>query len=166
MEFELKPLLVEAVPEALKKAERYRLLSEPDEADSICRDILRVDPDNQQALIMLTLALTDSFDRRARPREAWDLVRRFKDEYNRAYYMGIIHERLARAEVRQGAPGSGENAYEDFRRAMEYYERAESLRPPGNDDTILRWNSCARTLMKDHSLRPRQEEAIEPILNE
>src|SRR5205809_2184265 len=35
------------------KAERYRLLNEPGEAESICLDILVVDPENQHAIIML-----------------------------------------------------------------------------------------------------------------
>ena len=62
MTFELKTLSPEAVPAALEKAERYRLLNEPGEAESICRDALEVDPDNQEALVTLLLALTDQFD--------------------------------------------------------------------------------------------------------
>ena len=53
--FELKPLTADAIPRSLEKAERYRLLNEPGEAESICEDILRLDPDNQQALIALLL---------------------------------------------------------------------------------------------------------------
>ena len=166
MEFELKPLLKEAVPEALKKAERYRLLNEPSQAESICLDILLVEPENQEALVMLILALTDQLERRAHPGEARRLIGRLSDEYDRAYYTGIVHERLARAQLRNGAPGSVANAYEDFREAMEYYQQAEALRPPGNDDAILRWNTCARTLMKDRNIRPRAEQEIEPILHE
>jgi len=48
---ELKRLHKDAIPAALEKAERYRLLNEPGEAESICLDILAVDPDNQRALI-------------------------------------------------------------------------------------------------------------------
>jgi hypothetical protein len=29
---------------------------------------------------------------------------------------------------------------------MESFEQAERLRAPGNDDAILRWNTCQRTL--------------------
>ena len=29
---------------------------------------------------------------------------------------------------------------------MELFEQAEALRPPGNDDALLRWNACARML--------------------
>jgi hypothetical protein len=57
--FELKRLSDEAIPAALEKALRYRLLNEPAEAESICHDVLRIDPENQQALVVLLLALTD-----------------------------------------------------------------------------------------------------------
>ena len=57
--FALKPISRDSVAGALAKAERYRLLNEPNEAESICRDILQVDPANQEALISLILALTD-----------------------------------------------------------------------------------------------------------
>ena len=59
--FDLKPLNPDAIPKALQKAERYRLLNEPEEAESICLDILAIEPDNQQALVMLLLAQTDQF---------------------------------------------------------------------------------------------------------
>ncbi len=166
MEFKLKPLLKEAVPEALKKAERYRLLNEPSQAESICLDILGVEPVNQQALVMLILALTDQFGVGVNPAEALKLIPRLQGEYEQAYYTGIIHERFGKAWFRKGAPGSVFHAYEEFREAMSCYERAEALRPPGNDDAILRWNTCARVLMKDSNLRPRPEETVEPIMNE
>ena len=59
--FQLKPLHKDAIPAALAKAERYRLLNEPGEAESICLDVLQVDPGSQDALVMLILALTDQF---------------------------------------------------------------------------------------------------------
>ena len=58
---ELKPLSRDAVDAALSKAERYRLLNEPHEAESICLDVLEIDPDNQPAHITLLLSLTDQF---------------------------------------------------------------------------------------------------------
>ena len=60
---ELKQLHKDAIPAALEKAERYRLLNEPGEAESICLDILAVDPDNQRAIITLLLAFTDRFEK-------------------------------------------------------------------------------------------------------
>jgi len=41
--FDLKPLSKNAIPAALAKAERYRLLNEPMQAASICEDVLRVE---------------------------------------------------------------------------------------------------------------------------
>ena len=56
--FELKPIHQDAIPQALEKAHFYRLLNEPGAAESICLDILEIDPDNQQALVTLLVALT------------------------------------------------------------------------------------------------------------
>ena len=55
--YELKPLSREAIPAALEKAHRYRLLNEALEAESICRDILAADPVNQEATVTLLLAI-------------------------------------------------------------------------------------------------------------
>jgi hypothetical protein len=49
---------------------------------------------------------------------------------------------------------------------MTWYERAEAMRPPGNDDAILRWNACARLIMRDQHLVPAVEERSEPLLLE
>jgi hypothetical protein len=141
----------------LEKAERYRLLNEPEQAESICRDILRIDPENQQALITLLLALTDQFDKGLPVNRAREFLSRLHGEYERAYYAGIICERKARSHLHQGLPGAGFAAYDWLREAMSWYEKAEAIRPPGNDDATLRWNACARTI-RDRSLVPRSEE--------
>jgi hypothetical protein len=165
--FELKTLSPEAVPRALAKAERYRLLNEPGEAVSICLDALEVDPGNQEAIAMLLLAITEQFDADAsRVNEAWNTVARLTDEYERIYYTGIIHERRAKAFLRHGVPRGGPRAYEWLREAMNCYEKAEGLRPPNNDDALLRWNACARLIMSDHHLVPMSEEPHEPLLLE
>jgi hypothetical protein len=167
MSFELKTLSPEAVPSALAKAERYRLLNEPGEAGSICLDVLRIDPDNQEALATLLLALTDQFDDDASSvGEAWETVGRLRDEYERAYYSGIVFERRAKAQLRHGAPGCGPRAYEWLREAMGHYERAEAIRPPINDDALLRWNACARLIMSDPHVVPMTEERGEPLMLE
>ena len=91
--FELKPLSPEAVEGSLAKAERYRLLNEPEEAESICLDILAVAPDNTEALVMLILALTDQFhtDHDAQSfARAKEVLPRLPEEYDRLYYAGII----------------------------------------------------------------------------
>src|SRR4030088_14077 len=106
MEFELKAVSPEAGPRALAKAERYRLLNEPGEAESICRDVLQVEPDNQEALTTLLLALTEQFDVDASTVvEACATVGRLRDEYERAYYTGIVAERRAKARLRHGTLG-------------------------------------------------------------
>jgi hypothetical protein len=166
MQFDLKPISKDAIPEALEKVERYRLLNEPALAESICHDILRLDPDHQQALIMLLLSLTDQFGHGVTPAKAREILLRMGGQYEQAYYSGIVWERLAHSQLRQGSPNSAFSAHDSFRRAMECYEKAESLRPAGNDDAILRWNTCARILMNNRNLRPRPDESFEPVVSE
>ena len=166
--FPLKRISPSGVPAALQKAERYRLLNDSSAAESICRDIVEIEPDNQQALVVLLLAITDQFgdDLGDSVRRAREVLPRLKDEYKRAYYAGIISERRAKAQRRQSIPGSGSMAYESFRDAMEWYEKAEAMRPAGNDEAILRWNTCVRVLAADDHLRPRPAEQYEPVLED
>jgi hypothetical protein len=142
--FELKPLSREAVPSALEKAKHYRLLNEPAAAESICLDVLAVDPENQEAIISIVLAMGDRFgkDYAVGDTHVYDFLRRINDEYARAYYTGIIYERRAKAVLAK----DGLNAFELFRQAMDHFEKAEAIRPEGNDDAILRWNGCARII--------------------
>lgn len=163
--FELKPLSREAIPRALEKAERYRLLNEPWQAESICLDILRIDPENQEALVMLLLALTDEFDKRLTEcaGQARDVLPRLHSEYDQVYYAGIICERQARAQLNQSMAGSGVIAYHWLREAMRLYEKAEAIRPPGNDDALLRWNTCARLIMRNRLLVPT-EDRVEALM--
>jgi hypothetical protein len=163
--FELKPLTREALPRAIEKAERYRLLNEPGEAESICLDVLQLEPDDQRALVMLLLVLTDQFDDYgADPRRALELLPRLAGEYERAYYAGIVAERRGKAHFKRGGPGAGFAAYEGLREAMDWYEKAEHVRPAGNDDAILRWNACARLLMSQPSIQPLPRETAEAPL--
>ena len=163
--FELKPLSKEAIPRALERAERYRLLNEPRVAESICRDILRTQPENQQALITLILAVTDQFARgpSSFAKVALDLIPQLKQEYDRGYYTGIIYERQGKAKLNQGGPGSGFEAYDLLRTAMDWFEKAEAMHSAGNEDAILRWNTCARIIMNNR-LTARGEEGFEPAL--
>jgi hypothetical protein len=160
--FDLKPLSKEGIPAALEKAMRYRLLNEPGEAESICHDVLRIEPDNQQALATLLLALTDRFGKGyiVGMTQIQDVLRRLDNAYERAYYAGIICERRAKALLHQGSPGAGFEAYGYLREAMTCYEKAEAIRPVGNDDALLRWNACARIIMAN-KLAPRPEEKVE-----
>ena len=161
---QLKPITLAGVPAALQKANRYRLLNDSVAAVSICQDILAVDPNNTEAIVTHVLAISDQFaesmgDTLARAREA---VAHIADPYRNAYYNGIICERWARAILRSGALRGGEAAHDWLTRAMEWYERAEKLRTPGNDEAILRWNTCVRLLERRSDVRPRESEAYEP----
>jgi len=150
--FELKQLSHDAVPAALEKANRYRLLNEPGAAESIYLDILTVEPDNQVALKNIVLAMSDRFgkDYAVGDTHINDYLAKIVDEYEKTYYTGIVYERRAKAVLEKG----GVNAYELFMRAMELFEKAEAIRPPGNDDAILRWNGCAR-IITQNKLEPR-----------
>lgn len=164
--FKLKAISAEAIPVALAKAERYRLLNEPAQAESICQDILAIDPNNQQALVTVVLSLTDQMESNATAQQAQKWLSRLDGEYERNYYAGIIAERLGRAYMRHQVHSFGFEAYECFQEAMLHFAEAESLHPSGNDDAILRWNACVRTLNSHPELRPRPEESYEPIIGE
>src|SRR5262245_58788022 len=126
--FNLKPLSKDAIPAAIEKAMRYRLLNEPAEAESICLDVLRTQPENQQALVILVLALTDRFGKgyTVGDSRAQEIAARLRDEYERAYYSGIICERQAKAYLNQNSGGSSFNAHAKLTEAMQWYEKAET----------------------------------------
>ncbi len=159
----VKAITKEGIQRALEKVERYRLLNEPAEAESICRDILSIDPNHQKALCMFVLALTDQFTTGMAPKEARESIAKITDDYKRTYYTGILHERLAKAAINRGGYGSNFDAYEWLHEAMEAFEKAATLRPEGNDDAILRYNACVRTIQRHH-LSPRAKENREPLL--
>ena len=148
MTFVPKMISREGVPAALEKAQRYRLLNEPEAAESICIDILAVDPGNQAARILQLLAVSDQLREELSGglRRARELLAGIEDEYRRRYYEGIVCERFAMAKLHHGTPGAEESAYEWLRKAMDAFEQAEAMRPAGNDEAILRWNTCARIL--------------------
>jgi hypothetical protein len=158
---DLKRISLASVPRALELGERYRLLNEPAQAESICRDILWVDPDNQDAWRMLMLSLTDQFDmkRGTSLQEAQEALKHLTSPYERAYYGGVLYERWGRAKMQQRMPDH--TVREWLENAMECFEEAESVRPQGNDDAILRWNTCARLAEKLPERRSR--EAAEPV---
>ena len=147
--FELKKLGADSVPAAIRRAEHYRLLNDPTQAESICLDVLQADPDNEQALITLILAITDQFSTggSATVARARGYVHKLSREYDRAYYQGIVAEREGRAFLGRGAARS--EAYTSFVEAMDWYEKASELQQTGGHDPVLRWNSCARTLMHE-----------------
>ena len=143
--YELKFISTEAIPGALDKAERYRLLNEPREAESICRDILQVEPDHQQGLVLLLLSLTDQFGRGGVPlKGVQDLLAQLHGQYERHYYAGVILERWGKAQLQSGIPSH--TAHDWLREAMLCYDTADAIRPPDNAEAILRWNTCARII--------------------
>ena len=146
MEYTLKRISTAGIPEAIAKAGLYRSLNEPEEAESICRDILAADPDNQTALRLLGLSITDQFKGGPGDRytEAEGIFKSLHDQYENFYYAGILHEREAKAQLEAGR--SPHTVTPLFEAALSYFEKAEAIRPHGNDDAILRWNRCVRIL--------------------
>ncbi len=146
MELKLKPISKAGITEAISKAEVYRYLNEPGEAESICRDILAIESDNQPALRLLGLAITDQFTGEMSDRysEAERVFRGLTSEYERVYHLGILQERKGKAQLRAGRPPH--TVLPIFEEAMELFEKAEKIRPAENDDALLRWNRCVRLL--------------------
>ena len=162
-EMRLKSISHEAIPEALAKARQYRHLNEPVEAESICMDILAIEPNNQEAILLLLLAGTDQFATEGA--EAFDRARKaltlVEGEYERAYYAGIICERQAKAALRRRGRRAGAVAYEWFQRAMGHYEQALDRHPPGDEDATLRWNTCVRLIERNRHCAPDPNEHFE-----
>lgn len=153
---ELKTITHEGVPSALLKAQRYRLLGEPDEAESICMDILAVAPDRQEALVTLILSLTDKFaSGELQPSfdQAMDFADRLAVDEVKTYYQGIIYERRAKYHYRQGGAEADATAYSWFAKAMNAYGQAMSCCDPDNQDSVLRWNSCVRFINNHPELK-------------
>ena len=153
---DLKRISSDGVGVALDKANHYRLLNEPQLAESICLDVLDVEPGNQRALITLLLSLTDQFPTRHHTahQRAESILPQLNREYDRLYYEGIIHERWGSTLIDQGvAPG---HAPEWLSKAMRCFEQAEKLSEGKNPDPILRWNTCARLIDSVH------QDEIEP----
>ena len=142
----LKSISKAGIPEAIAKAELYRNLNEPEETESICRDILAVDPGHQLARRLLGLAMTDQFigatsDRYA---EVLSIFQGLLDPYEQFYYTGILHERRAKTQLVVGY--AAHTLRPLVEEAMRCFAEAEKIRPEGNDDSILRWNRCVRLL--------------------
>jgi len=146
VEFQLKAISLEGVDEALSKVELYRFLNQPEEAESICHDVLAIAPGHQLALRLLGLAITDQFTGGPSDRygDAENAFQQLSDRYERLYYMGLMHERRAKAQLQARRPPH--TLLVLLEEAMRCYEAAEKIRPTGNDDAILRWNRCVRVV--------------------
>ena len=146
MEFQLKAISLEGVDEALSKVETYRFLNQPEEAESICQDVLAIAPGHQLALRLLGLAITDQFTGGASDHysDAESTFQQLNDHYERLYYLGLLHERRAKAQLQAHRPPH--TVLVLLEEAMRCYAEAEKIRPVGNDDAILRWNRCVRLI--------------------
>jgi tetratricopeptide (TPR) repeat protein len=146
MDLKLKTISKSGIAEAIAKAELYRYLNEPEEAESICRDILAADPKHMLGLRTLGLAITDQFTGGPQDRygEVEEIFEKLADPYERLYYAGLLCERRVKAQLRAGrAPHTLLPLLE---KALQCFGEAEKIHPPGNDDAILRWNRCVRLL--------------------
>jgi len=161
MAFELKRLPRASLDAAIAKAAHYRDLNQPEEAESICRDVLDVDGDHQAAWRLLGLALTDRLvsGQVGLVEEAIEAFERLSDGYERIYHRGVAWERAAKAHLERGEAHSAVTAFEH---ALGLFEAAEAMRPD-LPDPVLRWNRCVRLLKTHPSLRaalsaPREDE--------
>jgi hypothetical protein len=146
MDLKLKTNSRSGIAEAIAKAELYRYLNEPEEAESICRDVLAADAQHMLGLRTLGLAITDQFAGGPADRygEVEAIFQSLADPYERLYYSGLLYERRVKAQLRGGrAPHTLLPLLE---KALQCFADAEKIRPPGNDDAILRWNRCVRLL--------------------
>ena len=159
----LKPLSKDSIPKAIVRAKHYRLLNEPWQAASICKDILSVDPNHQKAILYLILAITDQFgqQKNASEYEAVDLCDRLESPYEQLYYKGIIAERMGKVALKRNSPRAKYMAHNYYERAMELFEDAQQKSPEGNDDAVLRWNACARA-MSEFKIVPAPKEERSP----
>ncbi|MEX0641885.1 MAG: hypothetical protein WD468_04250, partial [Pirellulales bacterium] len=145
---DLKQISKRSIPTALEKALRYRLLNEPVEAESICRDVLAVDPGNLEALRTLLLAITDQFATEFHTALAGtqEVLKQFTGQYEREYYGGIVYERWGKAQCAARMPNHVVAGW--IRQAMRCYEQAEAVSTSDDPDPMLRWNACVRFLQR------------------
>ncbi len=166
--FELKPISLASIPKALIRAKHYRLLNEPWQAESICRDILKIQANHQQAILYLILAITDQFNSEKKSSyatEAKEFCTQLTSEYEQNYYRGIIEERLGKIHLTRNTPRANYIAYENYRNAMEFFQDAEAVHPEGNQDAILRWNACVRRIKEFNLTSAPDDRHVQPFLD-
>jgi tetratricopeptide (TPR) repeat protein len=147
----LKRLGARDLEAAVDKAEQYRALNEPEEAESICRDVLAESPSHPRALRTLGLALTDRFAEEWAGvlDEAVAVFERLESPYERVYYAGVAWERCAKAQIKRA---HWRQAAHSIAHAMDLFAEAERVGPPNTPDPILRWNRCVRAIEKHPEL--------------
>jgi hypothetical protein len=130
MELNLHDIHNDSIELALDKARQYRSLLEPEIAESICLDILHIDPENQQALVVYILALSDQLHHAGKKTQVQaieEAVQKLQSRYQQHYYTGLLHERRARFMLTQSM--ARVFAYDYFIEALQFYEKAEKIRP-------------------------------------
>jgi hypothetical protein len=158
---QLKILHATAVEAALERARHYRLLNDPENAESICLDILQAEPGHQKALVQLILSLTDQFDGgTGLIDQARQYLALLGSEYERVYYGGLVCERAARSFLKKGSRDSGSSAWQWLQEAMKLYEQAEELSSRDCEDAMLRWNACVRTIEKRKLKAPDKDNFV------
>jgi hypothetical protein len=165
MSFAPKPIRPEAIARSLAKADRYRLLNEPFSAESICLDVLAVDPANRDARLALILSLSDQFfhGREGIEARARAEIAQLPSEYDRCYYTGILLERRGYSMLQRGGHGVESVAYRCITEAMSCFEKAAGLVGVDNADATLRWNSCARLIERYRLSGPADEPGDYPL---
>jgi tetratricopeptide (TPR) repeat protein len=161
MPYQLKPLFARNLDAAVALAKHYRDLNQPEEAESICRDVIAVAPDNAAAWRTLGLALTDRFPTSwmALFDEACAAFAKLPGDYERVYYAGIAWERYAKAQVEAGR---AHNAIHAFEEAIRRFEEAEKLGAEDEPGAILHYNRCVRALTENEVLVRASMAPIEP----
>jgi tetratricopeptide (TPR) repeat protein len=161
MSHELKRLADKNLSTAIALAKHYRDLNQPDEAESICRDVLEVAPDNVDALRTLGLALTDRFSSQWMSlfEEACTAFKKLPTDYERSYYVGIAWERYAKAQLEAGR---AHNAIHAFEEAIERFEEASRYAAKDDPAPILHYNRCVRALTTNPELTRASLVAHEP----
>ncbi|MED5510694.1 MAG: hypothetical protein VX841_10400 [Pseudomonadota bacterium] len=157
MELDLHDIHPDSIELALDKARQYRSLHEPEIAESICLDILHIESENQKALVLYILALSDQLHHAGKKTQVQAIeqaIQKLQSRYQQHYYTGLLHERRARFMLTQSM--ARVFAYDYFIEALQFYQKAEKIRPEHNDESILRWNSCIRTIEKEN-LKPRPD---------
>ncbi len=147
----------DSIEDVLERAKQYRSLLQPDMTISICMDIFAVDKNNQEALVIYILALTDQLSQsesKVHQKKITDSIKRLDSKFLQHYYSGIFFERQARSLLKHSMSRSF--AYEAFIEAIAEFEIAEKMAPEHCADPILRYNSCIRTIKKEN-LQTRQE---------
>jgi tetratricopeptide (TPR) repeat protein len=149
-EYELKRLSTDDLESAIQMAMNYRDLNLPQEAESICRDVLDVAPTHEDAIRILGLALTDRLTENQVGifEEARATFAKMPKEYDRVYYDGVAWERMAKADLLKN---EGHNALAALEHALEAFDKAQQLATDPSPDPILRWNRCVR-LLHSHPL--------------